>query len=71
MHIDVLCTQETHKTGADFSVFDAGFLIVLSGASDPDDNEMAGIGFSASPRNRPSVVGFKQQDSQMPSLRLR
>eukprot|EP00959_Pyramimonas_sp_CCMP1952_P338045 7079232-Pyramimonas_sp.AAC.1 len=71
MHIDVLCIQETHKTWAEFSVSDAGLLIAISSASDPDDNETVGVGFIASPRIRPSVAGFRQQGPQMAPLKSR
>ena len=49
MKIDILCIQETHKSGSDYVTLDDGSLLILSGKPDIDSREYVGIKFIISP----------------------
>lgn len=67
--IGVLCMQETHKSGSEYSITEAGFLLILSGGNGV--RETAGVGFLIAPVLRRSVIGFCQATARMASLKLR
>ena len=71
MGVDLLCIQETHKTKSDVFTTDGGFLVILSGSSETETVETAGVGFLVAPHLRHSVIGFCQKSSRMASLKLR
>ena len=58
MKIDILCIQETHKSGSDYVTLDDGSLLILSGKPDTDSREYAGVGFIVSPHMKKSLIGF-------------
>ena len=56
--LDVLCLQETYWTNTDCHLTDAGFLLILSGITEHEKLERAGVGFLVAPSARKSVVSF-------------
>ena len=71
LSIDILCLQEIHNTGSEYYSTKSGFLFILSGKVDADDNETAGVGFVVAPHLRRSVISFRQETSRMACLKLR
>ena len=69
--IDILCIQETHKSGSSYEITDDGFLLILSGAPSEEEVETAGVGFLIAPHIRRSVIGFRQETSRMACTKLR
>ena len=69
--LDVWCLQETHWTNTDCHVTDAGFLLILSGVTEHEELERAGVGFLVAPGACKSVVSCCQRSSRMVFLRIR
>ena len=69
--IGILCLQQTHRAESVSETTDAGFLLVLSGMSDGESCETAGVGFLIAPQPRRNIVSFCQESARMASRKVR
>ena len=67
--IHLMCLQEVRKPLSDYSVTEAGFLLICSGGQNAP--EYAGVGFLVHPKLRKSVQNFCQYSNRIAGIKIR
>ena len=70
-NIHILCLQETRKPLSDYSITEKGFILILSGKSNTEEREYAGVGFLIAPSIRSTIIGFCQHSNRIACLKIR